>query len=115
MAPAFIFLVAPGPTQQTSPRLGITASRRVGNAVVRNRAKRLVREAFRATRALLPAGLDLVVIVRRVPEELSLADVIDEFRQAAPRIARRYKQVGKGPARASESSAPPSGPSIREA
>ena len=37
-------------------RLGITASRRVGGAVVRNRAKRLVREAFRATPELWFSG-----------------------------------------------------------
>lgn len=40
-----------------SPRLGITASRRVGNSVVRSRSKRLVREAFRATRELWPKGV----------------------------------------------------------
>jgi ribonuclease P protein component len=50
-----------------SPRLGITASRRVGNSVVRSRAKRLIREAFRATRELWPKGIDLVVIVKRAP------------------------------------------------
>ncbi len=43
------------------PRLGLSVSRRVGNAVVRNRHKRLLREAFRLIRGELP-DLDMVVI-----------------------------------------------------
>ena len=46
------------------PRLGITASRRVGGAVQRNRVKRRVREWFRGVKDTLPANLDLVVIAR---------------------------------------------------
>ncbi len=46
------------------PRLGISASRKLGGAVVRNRWKRLLREAFRQTREQLPPGLDLIVIPR---------------------------------------------------
>jgi len=42
-------------------RLGITVGKRHGDAVRRNRAKRLLREAFRLSRAQLPGGLDLVV------------------------------------------------------
>jgi ribonuclease P protein component len=42
-------------------RLGLSVSRKVGNAVVRNRWKRLIREAFRKQRLELPAGMDLVV------------------------------------------------------
>ncbi len=42
------------------PRLGITVTRRVGGAVQRNRARRLVREWFRAAKKSLPA-VDLVV------------------------------------------------------
>jgi ribonuclease P protein component len=46
-------------------RLGISVSRRVGNAVHRNRWKRLIREAFRRQQAELPHGLDLVVRPQR--------------------------------------------------
>ena len=42
-------------------RLGLTVSKRVGNAVHRNIWKRLIREAFRLSRSELPSGLDLIV------------------------------------------------------
>jgi ribonuclease P protein component len=45
------------------PRMGLTVSRRAGNAVVRNRWKRLLREAFRTTPGNLPP-LDVVCVVR---------------------------------------------------
>jgi ribonuclease P protein component len=46
-------------------RLGISVRKRVGNAVERNRCKRLVRELFRNNKAKFPPGADLVVVVKR--------------------------------------------------
>lgn len=52
------------------PRLGVSVGRRVGNAVERNRVKRLLREAFWALAADLPAGHDYVLVARPDAGEL---------------------------------------------
>jgi ribonuclease P protein component len=47
------------------PRLGLSVSKkRVRKAFARNRIKRILREAFRLSKAELPAGLDLVIVPR---------------------------------------------------
>lgn len=60
-------------------RLGITASRKVGSAVVRNRIKRLIREFFRRHYEDLPPSLDIVVIARMPRRRLTYADVEREL------------------------------------
>lgn len=46
-------------------RLGLSIGRKVGNAVVRNQWKRIIREVFRCNRSTLPTGLDIVVRPRK--------------------------------------------------
>lgn len=72
-------------------RLGLSVSRKVGSAVVRNRWKRLSREAFRLSRESLPAGLDLVIIpkARRIPTRLQLEQSLASL---ARRLATRLKR-----------------------
>jgi ribonuclease P protein component len=53
-----------GAAARPQARLGVTISAKSGGAVLRNRLKRLAREAFRLNRARLKAGVDLVVFVR---------------------------------------------------
>lgn len=45
-------------------RLGITAGKKVGNAVHRNRAKRIIRQAYRENEIYMPIGYDFVIVAR---------------------------------------------------
>lgn len=87
------------------PRLGTSVGKKVGNAVVRNRWKRCLREAFRLNRHKLPSGVDLVVIpVARCRPTLALVE--RSFAPLARRLARKLppRENRDGP------SAPPSEP-----
>lgn len=50
------------PNGKGNSRLGLSVGKEYGNAVARNRAKRIIREAFRLNRGTLPGNLDIVVI-----------------------------------------------------
>lgn len=45
-------------------RFGITAGKKVGNAVKRNRAKRIIRQAYRENEIKFPVGMDIVIVAR---------------------------------------------------
>ena len=45
-------------------RLGITAGKKIGNAVHRNRAKRLIRLAYQRSELSMPVGMDMVIVAR---------------------------------------------------
>ncbi len=72
--PRFVLFTRPNGLQY--PRLGITATRRLGNAVVRNRARRLVREAFRSQWEGFAVGYDYVVVARPGTLESRPADLL---------------------------------------
>jgi ribonuclease P protein component len=56
---------------EEEPRLGVSVGRKVGGAVERTRVKRLLREAFWASSAALPAGHDFVLVARPDAGELA--------------------------------------------
>jgi ribonuclease P protein component len=78
------------PNQAGISRLGIVASRKLGDAVRRNRAKRLIREVFRRNPPPGGArGMDIVVIPRRDLIETGYSSVENDFRSALTRCAAR--------------------------
>jgi ribonuclease P protein component len=60
-------------------RVGLTVSTKVGNAVVRARLRRLMRELYRKRRARWPAGLDVVLVARTSAKDADLAQLARAF------------------------------------
>ncbi len=86
------------PNGLASSRLGLTVSRRVGNAVVRNRIKRRLREIFRRAGAALPPGIDLVAVARPPAASLDFAALHRLTHQALETIARELTRNYNHPA-----------------
>ena len=90
----FVFLLrARASPPGAQARLGISVSRQQGNAVARNRTKRLIREAFRATRPLWAADVDVVVLLRRPLGSVDLGGVVREWQSASPRLERTIQSA----------------------
>lgn len=67
-------------------RLGISVSRKVGNAVCRNRIKRWIREYFRRHRNEVHAGVDLSVVAKPGAALLDHAAIDRQFQEALLRL-----------------------------
>jgi ribonuclease P protein component len=72
-------------------RLGLSVSKKHGSAVIRNRIKRLMREAFRLQRHELPRGLDLVLVPERA-RDTTLREFQEALARAASKLAARLEK-----------------------
>ena len=86
-------------------RLGLSVSRKVGNATERNRLRRLYREAFRLTRHEMPVGLDVVLIPRRSEEP-----TLEALKQSLPKLVRQVARKLTSAKPAEPADVPPVGP-----
>jgi ribonuclease P protein component len=88
-------IVYAAPNDLPHLRIGLSVSRKVGQAVYRNRLRRLYREAFRLTRHEMPVGLDLVIIPRGGDEP-----ALDDLKRSLPHLVRQVaRRIGKEAAR----------------
>jgi ribonuclease P protein component len=86
------------PTDRAWARLGIAATKKLGGSVVRNRAKRLIREAFRLNKLDgSAAGLDIVVVPKRELLDASLNAIETEYRNILTKYLGRRRGSGSHP------------------
>jgi ribonuclease P protein component len=76
------FIVISSANHGSESRLGITVSGKVGNAVIRNRIKRQVREFFRRRRLTFGPGRDILVIARKKAAQLTGPSIESELARA---------------------------------
>jgi ribonuclease P protein component len=86
----FVLPNAGGPS-----RLGVAATRKLGGAVQRNRAKRLIREVFRRNK--IPSGFDVVVVPRRDLLDAAFSVLEAEYRTIVERQLGRARRAARAP------------------
>lgn len=62
-------------------RIGISTSKKMGNAVKRSRARRVIRQAYRECELLMPIGFDIVVCARKGAAECKSYEITSFFRK----------------------------------
>jgi ribonuclease P protein component len=93
--PGLVLQAARGPADAASIRVGFTATKKLGGAVVRNRAKRRLRAA---AAAVLPVagtrGYDYVLVARAGTLDRSWPALLDDLRKALEALAPKGREAG---------------------
>jgi ribonuclease P protein component len=83
------FIASYGPGRFRATRLGITVTRKVGNAATRNKIKRLSREYFRLNRHNITGNWDIIIIAKKEAADLTSAQAFSSLQDVFDRIPRR--------------------------
>lgn len=86
-----LFTIFALPTPRGKTRLGVTVTKKIGRAVERNRAKRLIREVFRRNKNRIEGSFDLVVNVKDKLVEATYREVEADFLTFIARLGRDYR------------------------
>ena len=87
-----LFSVHAFPNETGTPRLGLSVSKKVGNAVTRNAVRRRLREVFHLSIGRIPGSLDLVVSARPPASETTFEELNEEFLKALGKIGATDKR-----------------------
>lgn len=86
-SPGLVLQMAQTPLESLDIRAGFTVTKKIGNAVVRNRAKRRLREVARAVLPLYAsAGCDYVLVAREATPKRPFASLIDDLKLALRKV-----------------------------
>ena len=77
-------------------RVGITTSKKIGTAVERNRARRVMREIFRKNAPNFSKACDIIIFMRRGWSKFDFKTLDEKFANAASAAIRKIDRAGKG-------------------
>lgn len=90
-----LFSLVAAPNDHGHDRLGLTASRKVGGAVARNRAKRQLRECFRHNKRPQAPALDLVLMAKKEIVGCVQRELEREYQDRLRRLQERLSRAGR--------------------
>jgi ribonuclease P protein component len=92
-----LFSVHAFPNELGAPRLGLSVSRRVGDAVTRNAVRRRLREVFYSALPEIPGSLDLVVSAQPAAAEATFRELNEEFARSLRKLGESRETKESGP------------------
>ena len=85
-----LFIIFVLPNDLDYNRIGITVSKKIGNAVIRNKVRRRIREVVRLNTSALGKGLDIAIVAKREITRVKYAEICKSFLYLAGKLYSAY-------------------------